>query len=244
MYPYFFVKSGVDDETQKKNMFNFLLSQAIITSTVFLLTIFTFFDKKSSSKGQNENENKEKENKIPIKKQLKVLFSDIPYTGMLFSASLAFGAVSAIGVGINVTSKVFFNDEFFGSICVIVGLVSGILSSIVYSIFWMHNPKQLRNFQITMVISVVSMLLIMVCLYGNQKVLALLVVVFYCSSNLVSFPILVEQITERLSGGYVALGTGIIYFLTQLFIAAFSYLIGEFIFYLSALFIFNRSFNE
>lgn len=54
---------------------------------------------------------KKQDEKIPIKKQIKILRSDLSYIGMFLGAAITSGASGGIAASINLVSSVFFGDE-------------------------------------------------------------------------------------------------------------------------------------
>lgn len=93
----------------------------------------------------------------------------------------------------------------------------------------MNKPDQLRNFQILMVFGVASMIMNFYFLEFPNKTLTAIFVSIFCICNLTGFPLLIEKISKRVGHEYIVLGTGMIFYVSQLSTALVSYLVGIFL---------------
>lgn len=145
-----------------------MLTFAIIAGSWLLLSIFTFYEngqrpheKKKAKKEREsldslttkEDSTISKRNHVSVREQVKILIADKCYISMFLAAGIVFGSFGGIGVAINLVMSVWGYNELFGSICVVTGIVSGILFSILYAVFFLEKRGQLRNYQILMILS-------------------------------------------------------------------------------------------
>jgi hypothetical protein len=118
IYPFLFVDPDAEASVIKTQVFKMMVSFALISGSLLVLSMLTFFentDKNKALSGTDETildlNGSPIVDKIPIKAQVKVLFRDKTYMGMLLSAAIVFGSFGGVGVGINLVMAVWGYDE-------------------------------------------------------------------------------------------------------------------------------------
>jgi NADH:ubiquinone oxidoreductase subunit 6 (subunit J) len=101
LLPFVIIKTNhVDDEVIKKDVKVYLFLHAIISTLCFVLTLLFMSENKQEV---TEESGKAQAGKIPMKIQIKCLFTDLCYVSMFVSAAVPFGLLGALG---NVVSLV------------------------------------------------------------------------------------------------------------------------------------------
>lgn len=150
LLPFFLIDTdkSTDPEKVKDQISNFLMVHLGIAGFLLFLVMGLF---KENEHSQSE-ETKDGEETISTGEKMKFLFKDSVYVSMFLSASLVFGLLPALGNSVSpiitawgleeVSRNVESYPQFFGAIGSAAGVILGIVSSLVYAIFFLQKAGQ------------------------------------------------------------------------------------------------------
>jgi Na+/melibiose symporter-like transporter len=165
--PFIFIKPESSRHDLKIQVFNYLTSYMLISAVWFVLIIASYssdddddeLDEEEQRKAKEEKEINEFE-KLDFKTQVKILAHDRAYVGMFLAAAISYGCYTAMQFTLNFIVSVWgyeearfpFNFQIFGSVTLMFGTLFGTLFAILYQVFLSNKGRQLRNFEILMIV--------------------------------------------------------------------------------------------
>lgn len=139
---------------------------------------------------------------------------------MFLAGSQIFGQLGAVGGSIVQQVVIWDMSENFGSIMAAVCVIVGLISSVIYGVFFMELKKQFLIFNIFQVVSAIGIAIASLGLYLKDIPIFVIGTLFYAIFTFPSFPIMMELIGKRVGKEFDLVATGNVFFLTQVVTAA------------------------
>ena len=241
--PLFFVTdmktTSISD--QKDNMMRYLRFEAILMAVIFGLVLILW----RASPGTDEGDNKEvminaRETFVindPTEATMHSLFVQIktcitrPAVRSMFAVNgLGFGLITAVGSLITPMLGCFSYKEIYGPLLAVVVILSGLISSMVYSGYALKHRYQYRNKYVLTGLSAIFFAGLCVAIIHHTSIVYVVIIASLFGMPGITITVLViEEIIRRVHGNLLLTATIINSMASQMFAATITYASGFFL---------------